>query len=620
MQDKSSVWKAGFNRPQGIHSKKFTLGSYVAISIMIPDPSKNVKFVCVALGRISEVSRHPANIVADVQGGVPNCLRKSALLGKGHWQLRLVGNVTAFNRATKALRFFRTKPTELTSIVSTTYLHPTEQPGTNNKSEYPSTLPLLSDTSGLLNSSQQQAIVASLSQRLTLIHGPPGTGKTRVACEIVRCMCQRLAGKDCVLAVAETNMAVDNLTRCLLQLNLRVVRIGNPEQVSTDIRHVTLEQQIERDRIEDMKPKQKSPFPSKRDAKSILNSTEVVTATCTGAGDSVLEGMRFPFVVVDEATQAIEPITLIPIMHHCQQLTLIGDPQQLPPTLPKFTTDDHTPSVSQLSVTLFHRLQQHDFPSTFLEEQHRMHPEIARFSSDVFYRGKLKSATSVYERAPLELTCFREKKPLLFIATSCDEHRVGSSIKNQKESEIAAEVVRYLLNNQVCAQEMAILTPYNGQVQCISKEVSKITSHLEVCSVDSFQGREKDVIIFSTVRCNGDGSLGFTDDRNRMNVLLTRARRGLIGIGSKETLSNSELWRKWLQHVPVCSIENFRQATAPKVKQKHQESGHDESEQHSRQRHYARQREESRHTGQHTTQSSSKLTGFHQRQRKKEHK
>ena len=612
MQD--NVWKAGFNRPQGIQSNNFTCGSYVAISMMIPNSSKGVKCVCVALGKISNVSRHPANIVVEIQG-VPHCLRKSALLCKGHWQLRLVGNVTAFNRAAKALRLFKAKPTELTSLVSSTYLYPTALPKTINQIQPSDTLPF---TSGFFNSSQQQAITASLSQRLTLIHGPPGTGKTRVACEIIRCMCQsrsapvqRSAEKNRVLAVAETNMAVDNLTRCLLQLNLRVVRIGNVEQVSADIRHVTLEQQIERDRIEDMKPKRKSPYHSKRDAKCILNFAEVVTATCTGAGDSVLEGMKFPFVVVDEATQAIEPITLIPIMHHCQQLTLIGDPLQLPPTLPnlgKFATDD---DVNQLSVTLFHRLQQQNFPSTFLEEQHRMHPEIARFSSDAFYNSKLKSGASVHDRAPLELACFQEGKPLLFITTSCNEHRVGSSIKNQKESEIAAEVARYLLNNQVCAQEMAILTPYNGQVRCIYEKVSRISNHIEVCTIDGFQGREKDVIIFSTVRCNADGNLGFTDDSNRMNVLLTRAKRGLIGIGCKKTLSQSQLWRKWLQHVPVYTIEDFRHLTAPKVKQKHQKSGHNQSEQRPRQHHHARQREES----QHTAHSSSKPSRFHQHKR-----
>lgn len=181
-----------------------------------------------------------------------------------------------------------------------------------------------------------------------------------------------------------------------------------------------------------------------------------------------------------------------------------------------------------------------------------------------------------------------------------------------------AEVVRYLLNNQVCAQEIAILTPYNGQVQCISEEVTPITSHLEVCTVDSFQGREMDVIIFSTVRCNADGVLGFTDDCNRINVLLTRAKRGLIGIGCKRTLSQSELWRKWLQHVPVYSIDEFRHITTLNLKQKHQKSGHSESEQQpmARQHHYARQRKESQRTGQHVTQQSNKPSKYHQRRKK----
>ena len=574
MQDQNNssgdnVWKAGFSRPQAIQTKKFTLGSYVAISVMLPDSTSpdKVKYLCVALAKITEVTCHPANIVVDVQGPVPNCLTKSAKLQKGHWQLTLVGNVTVFNRATKALQSLTTKPTELTSLICTSAYTPKAE----NQHKLDTTISPLSadsvtsvDTAISFNPSQQRAIAASLSQQLTLIHGPPGTGKTRIACEIVRCMVHRLAGKHCVLAVAETNMAVDNLTRCLLQLGLRVVRVGNREQVSADVRHVTLEQQIERERVEDMKPKQKSSWTSKKSAKSVLSCAKIVTATCTGAGDPVLEGMRFPFVVVDEATQAIAPVTLIPIIHQCQQLTLIGDPQQLPPTIPGSdqTQDDDGPSLKCLSVSLFHRLQR-SLPSFFLDEQHRMHPEIARFPSEVFYDGKLKSAA--FTREPIKLACLSQKRPLLFIDVSCNEHRVGSSFENKREAEMVVEVVRSLLNNEVCLQEIAVLTPYIGQVQCIRQEVSQLAGHhLDVCTVDSFQGREKDVVIFSTVRCNRDGRLGFTDDKHRMNVLLTRAKRGVIGIGCQSTLCESPLWSKWLQQVSVITIEEFRQATDTK--------------------------------------------------------
>ena len=597
------TWRAGFNRSQGVSSRKFTVGAYVTISIMTQDPTTPEKIVplCVALGQVAQVSYHPANVVVDVQGPVPTGLRRSAELSKGHWQLGIVGNVTAFKRAMKALHVITKKPTELVSLLvhsSSFQLRSDVQhsdrnlaviPGdTTTATPFPVTVSAQAEDAGIsasanvvhsgsFNPSQQQAIAAALSQRLTLIHGPPGTGKTRVACEIVRCVCQQLAGKkmSCVLAVAETNMAADNLTRCLLQLNLRVVRVGSQGQVSVDVRHVTLEQQIETKRVEEMKAKQRSPFPNKRIAKEILHFAEVVTTTCTGAGDPVLEGMNFPFVVIDEATQVMEPISLIPISHQCQQLTLIGDPQQLPPTIPgsrrtplQVGVTEDGPSLNQLSVTLFHRLQQ-VCKSFFLEEQHRMHPGIAQFPSEAFYDGKLKSAEAVLARSPLELVCFQQEEhhwPLIFIDVSLEEHHVGSSIENTIEAEMVVEVVKFLLNHEVCMQEIAVLTPYSGQVWCIHHKLTNVPSQVIVATVDSFQGREKDVIIFSTVRCNPGGTLGFTDDRHRMNVLLTRARRGVIGIGCQKTLCNSELWAKWLQQVQVWTAETFREVTGSESK------------------------------------------------------
>ena len=69
---------------------------------------------------------------------------------------------------------------------------------------------------------------------------------------------------------------------------------------------------------------------------------------------------------------------------------------------------------------------------------------------------------------------------------------------------------------------------------------------MEIATVDGFQGREKEVVVLATTRANSRGKLGFLTDVRRLNVALTRARRGLIVIGDTRTLDNGSAWTSWL--------------------------------------------------------------------------
>ena len=595
----ANVWKVGFSRIQSIKSAKFTVGTYVAISVMTrPKSSENIELYPVAIGHIVHVARNPADIVVEVPEPASHGLKHSARLHKGHWQIRLLGNVTTFIRTVKALHTLLDSKQTTTPLLPL-LIHPdgfqtsrgnSTVTAESSVSEATAQAPLTAVSAAdsvpkvslqpvddismqhdpaihadisLLNPSQKKAAQAALTQRLTLIHGPPGTGKTYIACEIVNCVLKQISKAEgtSILVTAETNMAVDNLTRRLLQMDLLVVRVGDQGQISPDIRHVSLEQQIERKRLELDKERRKSSFLDQKMAKDILKAADVVATTCAGAGDALLKKSRlkFSFVIIDEATQVTEPVSLLPLVYGCKQLTLIGDPKQLAPTLP-----GHTPhtveeqSVKELAVTLFHRLHK-VLPSFFLQEQHRMHPELATFPSEKFYDGQLKTVASLYKQPTLNFIFFTANRPLAFIDVKSLEQRVGTSFQNFAEAKVVVEIVKYLLTNEVSPLEIAVLTPYISQVRCICKHLSPVSTKVEVCSVDSFQGREKSKIVFSTVRSNSTGNLGFTDDQFRMNVLLTRAKHCIIGVGCKDTLSRgSDMWYQWLNQCTILSEEEFK--------------------------------------------------------------
>ena len=592
-------WTVGFNRRKGISSKNFTVGSYMAISLMKKQGSPpKVVSVPVAIGRVVSVSRYPADVVTEILEPVPLCLKRSVLCRKGHWQLVLVGNVTSFERSIRALKTIGGSPSRTTLFPLLVCSHAAMHSKIQN-SEASSNItcrkesqttsddrdltvePKLLDIKPImapLNSCQREAVCAALKQSLTLVHGPPGTGKTHVACEIVRQLLARCKDSP-VLVVAETNMAVDNLCEKLMTLEVRVVRIGKLEHISPPVRSVSLQGQIEKKRIQEGKDKTNSPFLDKKMTKSILNATQVVAATCTSAGDPSLNGMKFPFVIVDEATKVTEPISLIPLVYGCQQLTLIGDPEQLAPTLPvaQQTSNIEFP-ISELSVTLFHRLQR-VLPSIFLSEQHRMHPELAVFPSQTFYGGRLLTASCRRQQQSAfqeEIPILSPDKPVVFVLFSKTENRIGTSFCNPTEAEAVAKIVNYLIHHKVSTQQIAILTPYLGQLKCIQEVCQQEKIHVtNLHTIDSFQGREADVVIFSAVRCNAEGELGFMSDKYRINVLLTRARHGLIGIGCKKTLSiGSCIWQKWLENVQMISCSDFDTFDQPPQGREQDRSSH----------------------------------------------
>ncbi|MBC89014.1 MAG: hypothetical protein CMB12_07060 [Euryarchaeota archaeon] len=438
------------------------------------------------------------------------------------------------------------------------------------------------DTENELNSSQNEALNAATTRRLTLIQGPPGTGKTHTAVRILRRW--SLEGNAPILAVAESNVAVDNLLQGLLAIGVDAVRLGQPVKVRESLRDATLDARMERHRLQkDLKAiidlneslarkisglKGKEKGLAHKDLnrgwsdarrieqqmkEDILNTATVICATCIGSGHDVLDGRRFPRVLIDEATQATEPATLVPIVRGCRQLVLVGDHRQLPPTVISRRAEN-----GGLGISLFDRMRELGVDSIMLEEQYRMHPIISQFPSMQYYDDGLINGVKAEERpAPAGLIWPDFDRPVAFLPIEGGEvvSEDGHSRANPAEASWVVRILGMLLEpGDLDTTDIGVITPYNGQVRVILDLLEQAGGTtlgdrwhgVEVRSVDGYQGREKEVIILSTVRSNPEGEIGFLDDARRLNVAITRAKRGLIVIGDQNTLRNQRDWDFWL--------------------------------------------------------------------------
>jgi ATP-dependent RNA/DNA helicase IGHMBP2 len=460
-----------------------------------------------------------------------------------------------------------------------------------------------------LDSLQRAAVDAGMrSGDIALVWGPPGTGKTRTLVEIVR---QRVKRGERVLCVAPSNTAVDNLGIRLAATGLRAVRIGHPARVSPLLVGLTIDSQIERDGAHDLarewrdraRALRKTAMAGQaakatrggrsdvasaragiralwsearsldRDAareianaeRAIVDRAEVVLATCVGANHPILGENMFDCVVIDEATQAPDPLLLIAFTR-AKVAVLAGDPHQLGPVVVG------GPQVEPvLGTTIFERLAAVT-DTVMLEQQHRMNIAIMTFPSRSMYEGKLIAAPDVAHHVLADLGVEPDPvrtQPVWLIDTAGKdwlEERTDfepsgslnnlpsfaidpSTFNSGNALRIAAEV-RRLLSRGVAATDIAVIAAYSAQARHL-RDLLKVerAAGLEVGTVDGFQGREKEAVVVDLVRSNDSGEIGFLSNTRRMNVALTRAKRFLLVIADSATLGNHPYYAQFLSYV-----------------------------------------------------------------------
>jgi ATP-dependent RNA/DNA helicase IGHMBP2 len=281
---------------------------------------------------------------------------------------------------------------------------------------------------------------------------------------------------------------------------------------------------------------------------AVLGRAQVLCATLTALGTSPLGRMHFPLALVDEATQAIEPLTLLAFLR-ADRVVLAGDHRQLAPTV-------LSPEAAKggLSRSLFERLVD-VYPGVhrMLREQYRMNDVLMSLISEDFYKGQLRAHPSVATRTladVLPLGSSIDAPPFLFLDTAgtgfeeAQEAR-SESYDNNGEARLLAARARALLAAGLRPEALAIITPYRGQVALLQTALEGMD--VEVDTVDAFQGREADAVLVSCVRSNPDGRLGFLTDLRRMNVALSRARRHLFVVGDSATLGRHPFYARLVE-------------------------------------------------------------------------
>ncbi|CAJ1351673.1 unnamed protein product [Effrenium voratum] len=317
----------------------------------------------------------------------------------------------------------------------------------------------------------------------------------------------------------------------------------------------------------------------------ILQDADVICTTTISSGGDFFSKFAFAGVLIDEAAQATELAAIVPlILRGSQRLVLVGDQCQLPPTVQSTEAEERGLSLSLYSRTFGQEVGKSLYGCMvdsgglmpfLLDTQYRSHPVIAEFSARTFYAGKLKSGIKNDDRKQVRgLPWPNHVSPIAFLESNGQEEEEGESKFNPTEAELVQRLVQdAFFQRELEITEIGVVTPYVAQVRLLKRMCKQVIPEgmdpdlLEIASVDQFQGREKDLIIFSAVRCNRVGNVGFLADWRRLNVMLTRARRGMVVVGNSHTLKADEHWEKWLQFYEKVASGRARSPSPNKKKQ-----------------------------------------------------
>ena len=419
-----------------------------------------------------------------------------------------------------------------------------------------------------LNESQQQAVAKVIQNNgITILHGPPGTGKTTT---LVEAVLQLIKNGEKVLIAAPSNTAVDHFAKTLIQKGVKLLRVGNSTKVDAEIFSHTPEGKmsnsnaqkeikqlkIRAEEFRRMALKYKRSFgKAEREQRNLLfkevkeirseikklqsyheekllDEADVIAGTPIGLYDENLGNRKFDTLIIDEAGQCIEPLAWC-IFSKAEKIVLAGDHWQLPPTVLS-----NEAAMLGFNRSILEAAIAHNDAAHLLNTQYRMREAIAGFSSQYFYNSLLQTAKHLQNNGT----------HITFIDTAGSGYNEkhgpdGVSLQNEGELQIVNKVLE---QEQWSLSTSAFISPYSGQVAAAAE---LLPAQLRKSTIDSYQGQEKENIIVSLVRSNDEGEIGFLKDYRRMNVAITRSKEQLIVIGDSATIGADKFYNEFLSYV-----------------------------------------------------------------------
>ncbi|XP_044009982.1 uncharacterized ATP-dependent helicase C29A10.10c-like [Aphidius gifuensis] len=428
------------------------------------------------------------------------------------------------------------KPFELDEMMEDN-LNPSESMMENDSN---SSEPMISQVSTLeqkLNDMQLK-IVSSILQtvqeskpKICMVQGPPGTATDSVLFKVLNIR--------------------SKLKKSGVELN--IVRVGRDGKIDPKVKEVTLSDILKNEYREHVSESKNKTAQQHGIEESIIQRADIIASTLTSCYNMKMEivfgqssGHKIPICIVDEAGQSTELASLIPLLLGVKILILVGDPQQLPPTIISRDAKRHG-----MDVSLFARIQkifrkESINPIQMLNVQYRMADEIALWPNKYFYSKEILNDTKNGYPYMCHYKIFNH-----------NENQSSNRHSNIKEAKFICDLLDVIIDKLIIVKQkssISIITPYRDQKRIISNNIeqklldlneksepkkTEYWENIDVNTVDSFQGQEQDIIIMSCVRSKG---IGFVSDPNRLNVSLTRAKHSMILFGNFEAFKSNKMW------------------------------------------------------------------------------